>query len=217
MTAFPVAHPLGDSAITVTFASDSAAETTERVRRIAGFLRGERIPHVEEVVAAYTALTVFYDSLHASYDELRTILIAKCADPRAADAAVIEPREHRIPVNYSGPDLDAVAAATSLTTSEVIEIHSSRWYAVDLLGFVPGFAYLSELDSRLELPRRDQPRPRVPAGSVAIAARLTGIYPFDTPGGWHILGHTDVVLFDPRRDEPSLFRAGDRVRFEPQS
>jgi KipI family sensor histidine kinase inhibitor len=85
---------------------------------------------------------------------------------------------------------------------------------VDLLGFVPGFAYLSELDRSLQLPRRAEPRPRVPAGSVAIAAAQTAVYPLDTPGGWHIIGRTETILFDPAREPPALLRAGDTVRFE---
>jgi KipI family sensor histidine kinase inhibitor len=97
----------------------------------------------------------------------------------------------------------------------VIARHSRRSYIVDLLGFVPGFAYLSELDAALQLPRRPQPRPRVPAGSVAIAGAQTAVYPLDTPGGWHIIGRTDSVMFDPLRDAPALLRAGDKVRFVP--
>jgi len=96
----------------------------------------------------------------------------------------------------------------------VIARHSGRAYTVDLLGFVPGWAYLSELDPALQLPRRSEPRPRVMAGSVAIAAAQTGVYPLDTPGGWHIIGHTETVMFDPTREPPALLRAGDTVRFE---
>jgi len=111
-------------------------------------------------------------------------------------------------------DLDAVAAATGLAVTDVINRHSARAYTVDLLGFVPGFAYLSELDRSLHLPRRAEPRPRVPAGSVAIAAAQTAVYPLDTPGGWHIIGRTETMLFDPAREPPALLRAGDTVRFE---
>lgn len=211
----PLLNALGDSAITITIAETADNETTARARRIAHSLRAARIPHVDEVVPAYTAVTVFYDALHTSFRELSERVLAALASPSADSADLIAARHHSIPVRYDGMDLDAVAAATRLSRDEVIAIHSSRTYVVDLLGFVPGFAYLSELDPRLELPRREQPRPRVAAGSVAIAARLTGIYPLDTPGGWHILGNTSQTLFDPRRDEPSLFRAGDIVKFEP--
>jgi len=100
-----------------------------------------------------------------------------------------------------------------LSTEDVIRRHLARIYSVDLIGFVPGWAYLSELDPALHLPRRDQPRPRVPAGSVAIAGAQTGVYPLVTPGGWHIIGHTDTVMFDPARDPPAVLRPGDKVRF----
>ena len=209
-----VAHPLGESAITISFPVEASKQATERIRRIGEMLRTSALPHAEEVVAAYTSLTVFYDSLHVSYEKLSHEILERCARADSAGAAPIG-REHRIPVEYRGPDLESVASAVGLTAEDVIEIHSTRWYSVDLLGFVPGWAFMSELDGRLELPRRSQPRPRVPAGSVAIARRQTGIYPFDTPGGWHIIGHTPVTLFDPAREEPSLFRAGDRVKFEP--
>jgi len=210
----PVAHPLGESAITISFTADTSKDATERIRRIGAIIRSSAIPHTEEVVAAYTSLTVFYDSLHVSYERLSREILGRCARVDSAGETPVG-REHRIPVEYRGPDLDNVASAVGLTAEAVIEIHSARWYSVDLLGFVPGWAFMSELDERLELPRRPQPRPRVPAGSVAIARRQTGIYPFDTPGGWHIIGHTTVTLFDPKRKEPSLFRAGDRVKFEP--
>jgi KipI family sensor histidine kinase inhibitor len=132
----------------------------------------------------------------------------------APDKRPAKSRDHVIPVRYDGMDLEAVAAATNLTASQVVSIHSGRSYTVDLLGFVPGYAYMSELDPRLHLPRRPEPRPRVPAGSVAIAAAQTGIYPLETPGGWHIIGTTAAVMFDPARDPPALLAAGDVVRFE---
>ena len=212
----PVLSALGDSAITISLGEKSGKTETREVRLAAELLRSAGIAQIEEVVPAYTAVTVFYDALHVSYREMSGRILAALDSPGGGDAPV-HPRHHSIRVRYDGPDLNAVAAATNLTSESVIEIHSAQTYTVDLLGFVPGFAYLSELDTRLELPRREQPRPRVPAGSVAIAARLTGIYPFDTAGGWHILGNTSEVLFDPHRAEPALLRSGDTVKFEPSS
>jgi KipI family sensor histidine kinase inhibitor len=124
------------------------------------------------------------------------------------------PRTHRIPVRYDGLDLDFIATSTGLSVDEVVARHSGRSYTVDLLGFVPGFGYLGELDPALHLPRRDQPRPRVTAGSVAIAAAQTAVYPLDTPGGWHIIGSTSTVMFDPARNPPALLAPGDTVQFE---
>ena len=118
-----------------------------------------------------------------------------------------------IPVRYDGPDLDQVAARTGMTRADVIRLHTSREYLVYLLGFAPGFAYLGDLDPALVLPRRPEPRTRVPAGSVAIAGAQTAVYPLATPGGWHLLGTTALRLFDPARRPPALLQPGDRVRF----
>jgi KipI family sensor histidine kinase inhibitor len=122
-------------------------------------------------------------------------------------------RLHRIPVVYDGPDLESVAGVLGLQPQAVAEIHTRPIYRVFLVGFVPGWAYLGPLPEELEMPRRDVPRTLVPAGSVAIAGRQTGIYPLPTPGGWHLIGRTSVKLFLPDSDPPSLFRAGDRVKF----
>ncbi len=209
------AHSLGDSAVTIAFGTERSAELLERIHAAARSLEAAKIPHVEDIVPAYLALTVFYDALHASYDEISKKLLDACERPTQLPGDGAEPRNHVIPVHYDGLDLDAVAAATGLSVADVISRHSARAYTVDLLGFVPGFAYLSELDPSLQLPRRPEPRPRVPAGSVAIAAAQTGVYPLDTPGGWHIIGRTGTVMFDPARELPALLRAGDTVRFEP--
>jgi allophanate hydrolase subunit 1 len=121
--------------------------------------------------------------------------------------------QHVIPVIYDGDDLADVAAACALTEAEVIERHTASQYRVVMLGFTRGFPYLAGLDAALRLPRRSTPRPRVPAGAVAIAGEHCGIYPSASPGGWHLLGRIAVDVFDPRREPASLFAAGDRVRF----
>jgi KipI family sensor histidine kinase inhibitor len=208
------AHPLGDSAVTITFGTERSAELLARIHATARSIESASIPHVEDVVPAYLALTVYYDPLHRSYDEMAKTIFDACAQPTRGARDTAPSRSHLIPVHYDGMDLDTVAAATGLSASEVIARHSGRAYTVDLLGFVPGWAYLSELDPALQLPRRPEPRPRVMAGSVAIAAAQTGVYPLDTPGGWHIIGHTETVMFDPTREPPALLRAGDTVRFE---
>jgi KipI family sensor histidine kinase inhibitor len=118
-------------------------------------------------------------------------------------------------VRYDGPDLAAVAGATGLSVAAVIERHSARLYRAAFSGFTPGFAYLTGLDPALELPRRANPRPRVPAGSVAIAAGYSAVYPRSSPGGWHLIGRTNAVLFDPDRDPPALIAPGAIVRFRP--
>jgi KipI family sensor histidine kinase inhibitor len=215
LTALPVRTlPLGDSAVTLTFGAERSAELLQRVQATARAVESARIPHVEDVVPAYLALTVFYDPRHTTYEEMSAKLLDACAGGTRPIGEAVSSRLHVIPVRYDGTDLEAVASATGLSTAEVAAGHSNRKYSVDLLGFVPGFAYLSQLDESLQLPRRAEPRPRVAAGSVAIAGAQTAVYPLDTPGGWHIIGRTETVMFDPARDPPALLRAGDTVQFE---
>ena len=120
-----------------------------------------------------------------------------------------------VPTVYDGPDLADVAARTGTTVAEVIGLHSGTEYHAAFCGFAPGFAYLTGLPAALQLPRRADPRPKVPAGSVAIAAEFTGVYPTASPGGWHLLGHTEETIWDAARGRPSLIAPGDRVRFVP--
>lgn len=215
MTPTPLrAHPIGDSAVTIVFGTERSAGLLRLVHSAARALEAATIPNVEDVVPAYLALTVFYDPLHTSYEEISGKLLKACDSATHSSPRTAQSREHRIPVRYNGLDLEAVASSTGLSAEDVIARHSGRTYTVDLLGFVPGFAYLSELDASLQLPRRAQPRPRIAAGSVAIAAAQTAVYPLDTPGGWHIIGSTQTVMFDPTRDAPALLAPGDTVRFE---
>jgi inhibitor of KinA len=207
------AQPLGDSAVTISFGGERSHALLRRIQRAAQTIISAKIPYVEDVVPAYLSLAAFYDPLEVSYAEISQQLLAACARAPASDPAS-GGREHRIVVVYDGPDLPSVAASTGLSIEDVIARHEGGTYTVDLLGFVPGFAYLSTLDPAIQLPRRPQPRPRVKAGSVAIAGPQTGIYPLDTPGGWHIIGHTDAVMFEASREPPALFSAGDTVRFE---
>ena len=170
-------------------------------------------PEVIDVVPAYASFTVHYDPLRLSSAEITD---------RVRDALRDVPRDHAstdgplvtIPVRYDGPDLDAVAEATGKSVEEVIDLHSGVTYHVYMMGFAPGFAYLGDLDPALHLPRHATPRTRVPRGSVGIAGAQTAVYPVETPGGWHLIGTTDLTLFDARRDPPARLHSGDRVRFE---
>ena len=212
MTA-PRVQPLGDGAITIELGHERSPELLRRIHAAATQIRSADLDGVQDVVPAYLALTVFYDPLRKSFAEMsKQVLdvLAERRDSRESGAVT----HHAIPVRYDGIDLESVATACGITTADVIRLHTARTYTVDLIGFVPGWAYLSELDPRLRIERRPQPRPRVAAGSVAIAATQTGIYPLDTPGGWHIIGNTDTVLFDAQRDPPTLLKAGDTVQFE---
>lgn len=180
---------------------------------------GDRLgASVRDVVIGYCSVTIYFDPLSADPRWIEAEVRAEAesveiVEEDAAAGAMID-----VPVAYGGdlgPDLDDVARFANCTAEDVIARHSSRDYRVYLVGFVPGFAYMAEVDAAIAAPRRATPRTAVPAGSVAIAGGQTGIYPATTPGGWNIIGRTPVAPYDPRRSEPFLFRPGDRVRFHP--
>ena len=208
----PRVDPLGDRAVLLTFGEAIDPAVHARIAALARRLRLDPPAGVEDIVPSYTTLAAWFDPAHRRHDELAAELLEREA---AGGLAAPEPvREWVIPVRYDGPDLEWVAAQTGLGRDEVVRRHAGRTYTVYLLGFVPGFGYLGELDPTLVLPRRSTPRQRVPAGSVAIAGAQTAIYPLATPGGWHLIGSTALRLFDPGRDPPALLAAGDQVRFE---
>jgi inhibitor of KinA len=212
--AAPAIVALGEHGWTIVLGERVDRAVHREVTALATRIEAAAIPGIVELVPAYAALTVFFEGdAHA----IRARLLALSKDSIAApnsDAAPPPPRLHLIPVRYDGPDLDWVAAETGLSRAEVIRLHQAPEYLVYLLGFVPGFAYLGDLEPALVLPRRATPRTRVPAGAVAIAGSQTAVYPLATPGGWHLIGSTVVELFDPRREPAALLRAGDTVRFE---
>lgn len=170
-----------------------------------------QIDGVLDVVPAYTTLAVYFDGAQISFEQvIRAIgpAIDSTEFTGTETGSLIE-----IPVRYDGRDLAEVADRTGLSVAEVAERHSSRSYRAYMSGFLPGFAYLGDLDSSLILPRRSTPRIRVPAGSVAIAGAQTAVYPLETPGGWHLIGSTSAAMFDATRAQPALVRPGDMVRF----
>lgn len=201
-------QPLGDTGLLAELGTRLDTGLNTRAIALAAALKKRR--DVRQAIAGYASVTVQFDPDQATHESLAAA-IERLAAKRPAMA---EPgRLHRIPVTYDGPDIEAVAARLDLSTEQVAEIHTRPIYRVFLIGFVPGWAYLGPLAQELELPRRHVPRTQVPAGSVAIAGRQTGIYPLPTPGGWHLIGRTKVRLFLPDSDPPCLFRAGDRVKF----
>jgi KipI family sensor histidine kinase inhibitor len=205
--------PLGDSAVTVKLGDGISESLSELVVRRSEAISKARIAGVSDVVPSYGSLTVHYDPLTISYSDVRKRILSVRIDEESGASSEREIAVHTIPVRYDGEDLDDVARLTRLDVDEVIRIHSSAEYRVFVIGFVPGFAYLGPLDPRLVLPRRESPRKRVPAGSVAIAENQTGVYPSETPGGWHLIGRTDMKMFDASRAQPSMLAVGDRVRF----
>jgi KipI family sensor histidine kinase inhibitor len=201
-------HPLGDTALLAELGSRLDTALNTRAIGLAEALRKRR--DVRQAVAAYASVTVHFDPDQATHESLGAA-IKRLAAKRPKMA--LPGRLHRIPVVYDGPDLEQVAGAAGLSRAEVVAIHTRPIYRVFLVGFVPGFAYLGPLPEELEVPRLQEPRARVPAGSVAIAGRQTAIYPLAVPGGWRLIGRSSVKLFLPNSDPPSLFRAGDRVKF----
>jgi KipI family sensor histidine kinase inhibitor len=201
-------QPLGDTALLAELSTRLDTAINTRAIALAAALKKRR--DVRQAIAGYASVTVQFDPELATHDSL-SAAIKRLAAKRTPMA---EPgRLHRIPVNYDGPDIAEVGERLQLTREKIIEIHSRPIYRVFLVGFVPGWAYLGPLPKELVLPRRAVPRTLVPAGSVAMAGRQTGIYPLPTPGGWHLIGRTSVKLFLPDSDPPCLFRAGDRVKF----
>jgi inhibitor of KinA len=201
-------YPLGESALLAELGTRLDTALNTRAIALAAALRKRR--DVRQAIAGYASVTVHFDPDQVSHEAL-TAAIRRLAAKRPPMA---EPgRLHRIPVIYDGPDLEVVSKVLGLDVAKLVEIHTRPIYRVFLLGFVPGWGYLGPLPEELELPRRQVPRTTVPAGSVAMAGRQTGIYPLTTPGGWHLIGRTSVKLFLPDSDPPCLFRAGDRVKF----
>jgi 5-oxoprolinase (ATP-hydrolysing) subunit B len=198
---------VGETAIVLEFAEPGATSQ----QRLWGLARIARTwPHVREAVAGAGNLTLMFDRYAIGYDAVRDRLehAWRHAHDETPSAHTIE-----VPVRYDGEDLHAVAAACNLGVDEVIALHLAGAYVVAFVGFLPGFAYLDGLDARLRVSRRTQPRTRVPAGSVAIAGAQSGIYPFDSPGGWQIIGSTALRVFDPNREPVALLQPGDSVRF----
>ncbi len=208
--------PAGDSAILLELADEINDEINDRVHALARFLRDQKHSAIVDLVPAYSSLLVNYAPRHASFAEISALIETALASPQ-----VLHPPESRlieIPTVYGGefgPDLDFVAQLHHIDPADVIRRHASVVYRVFLIGFAPGFAYLGSVPEQIAAPRLETPRTRVPAGSVGIAGRQTGIYPVESPGGWRIIGRTALTLFDPANDPPTLLRPGDRVRFVP--
>jgi KipI family sensor histidine kinase inhibitor len=185
-------------------------EELETVHRLHAALRQLDPPGVVELVPGYRTVLIVADPERAGVlDELAAGLPGLELPPAGAVAG----ETVEIPVSYDGEDLPEVADLTGLGADEVVRRHTAPEYTVAFLGFSPGFPYLVGLDPALEVPRRDTPRTSIPAGSVGLAGNQTGIYPTASPGGWQLIGRTEVTLFDPTRDPPALLAPGTRLRF----
>lgn len=193
-------------------------ELNRKVRAIALATEQASPEGLLEVIPTYRSIILIYDPGVTSPHHLEAVLLS--LEERLTEIDIPLPKTVQIPVCYGGelgPDIGFVARHNNLTAANVIRIHSAPHYQIYMVGFTPGFPYLGGLPEALHTPRLETPRTLVPAGSVGIANAQTGVYSIDSPGGWRLIGRTPLRLFDPKRANPFLFKAGDLLKFEPIS
>ena len=205
----------GDAALTVRFGDAIDPKIHDLVLGFLAALEDNRPPWITEIVPTAHAVTIFLSPgmPHTKPSQWLATLARTMARRQSHR---LSGRLIRVPVIYGGkhgPDLDDVAAFAEITPREVVRLHTGTEYRVYFLGFAPGFPYLGRVPDVIAMPRLSTPRTRVPSGSIGLAGPQTGIYPQESPGGWRIIGHTALRLYDPNRRRPFLFAPGDRVRF----
>lgn len=213
---WPSYWPAGDAALGVEFGQTIDPAINRQVHALARLLDQAPLPGIIETVPTYCSLLIHYDPWRLSYQEVLAWARSKTA--QAESLPPVRPRCLEIPTVYGGrfgPDLVYVAQVHHLSPAEVIRLHSRADYVVYMMGFMPGFPYLGGLPLELETPRLETPRTLVPAGSVGLAGKQTGIYPLASPGGWRLIGYTPLRLFNAEADPPTLLNPGDQVRFVP--
>lgn len=220
-------HPLGDNGVIIQFGNEISNEVQGKVQKIAAYLDQCAKEWLIDYIPAFTTVAVYYNPLKVPmaphqfllpYDRICRELQQILAELKINGG--FKQRVVEIPVCYVrefAPDLDFIAAHNDLSIEEVVTIHANGDYLVHMIGFSPGFPYIGGLSEKITAPRRETPRLKIPARSVGIAGRQTGIYPIETPGGWQIIGRTPLELFRPNEALPSLLKAGDRVKFKPIS
>jgi inhibitor of KinA len=214
MTFEPIIIPLGDSALLVQLGEEIDITVNRRVHALAGLIAASPLHGLIETVPAYRTLLIHYDPLILTDADIHKWVLGKLN--QIEDVNLRKPRQLAVPIRYGGEygvDLEFVADYHHLRIEDVIRIHSEKTYTIYLMGFTPGFPYMGKLDDAIVIPRLETPRTHVSAGTVAIAGSQTGIYPIDSPGGWRLIGHTSLRLFDPEAESPFLFSPGDEVRF----
>ncbi len=212
--------PLSDSAITIDFGNIIDEKINDIVMQLYQSCTQNAFVGLKEVMPAYASLTIFYDvfsvrknyvSFNTAYAFVEDFLIKNYENIGEAERYL--KRIIEIPVFYDGEDLAYVADYHQISEAKVVELHTTPTYRVYMMGFLPGFAYMGGLDARIATPRRATPRTKVPAGSVGIAGNQTGIYPSESPGGWQLIGRTELQLYTPNATEITLLKTGDLVKF----
>jgi inhibitor of KinA len=215
--------PLGDNALTISFGNIISPKTNDQVFQLADFVEKNRFAGFVETVPAYSSLSIFYNvsEVRKTYQTFSTAFefVKNFVENSLDKITICEVKTSRliqIPMSFDknfALDLEELAEHKHLSIQEVIEIFTSQTYRVFMLGFLPGFAYMGEVDERIATPRKQTPRLKVPKGSVGIAGNQTGIYPLESPGGWNIIGKTELEMFTMNEENPSFLRAGDLVKF----
>jgi inhibitor of KinA len=215
--------PLGDAALLIDFGNTISEETNRYVLHLFQTIKQLRLPGITDVVPAFSSLAVFYDPVvvrqqpgapASAFDKISSLVREQLTSTYPSHSK--KGRLLRIPVCYQSPynwDLADMATQMGLSEEEIIHLHTSITYRVYMIGFLPGFAYMGEVESRIAAQRRKEPRTKVAAGSVGIAGKQTGIYPVESPGGWQIIGRTPVRIFTREDQVPVLFEPGDEVNF----
>jgi inhibitor of KinA len=209
--------PCGDAALTVEFGYEIDRSISEAVLALDSALACQHVEGIVETVPTFRSLMIHFEPLTVTAETLTELIRDLISSP--SEARPNQLRWH-IPACYDtelAPDLDEVASLTGLSSGEVVDLHSGTEFHVYMIGFLPGYPYMGDLPQRLRLPRRREPRLRLPAGSIAIATAMTAIYPVECPGGWHLIGKSPIKLFDAQWQRPSLLAPGDKVRFVPIS
>jgi len=213
--------PLGDSALTIDYGNVIDPAINDKIISLFSFFKSKPLPGMIEAVPAYSSLTIYYDFIELrkkiSGQSTAYLYMKEKIEESLSDELIKEEREERlvrIPVCYQTEfafDIERIAAARNITVEDVINIHISGDYKVYMLGFLAGFAYMGLVNEQISFERKPQPE-NIKAGSVGIAGRQTGVYPFDSPGGWQIIGRTPLNIFNQERPEPCLLQAGDTVQ-----